>query len=291
MNPEPKISIVTPSFNQDKYLVTTITSVLDQGYEGLEYVIIDAGSSDCSVEIIRHYEKRLAYWLSEPDAGHADGINKGFARTHAGIMGWINSSDVYYPWTLKTVVQIFEDLPNVKWICGIPSIVSGGAMPNRVKADYRNQYDFLSGRYNWLQQESMFWRRDLWEEVGGKLDTSLKYACDFELWLRFFRKTTLFYVNTILAGFRTHERQRGAGAAGAYRAEAARTFAGFRRSYSGYERLRADFIRLTNGRRGRLFRELIRSFGLMGWYAHPLILFDFQENRWVLADHEESDPF
>jgi hypothetical protein len=88
-------------------------------------------------------------------------------------MGWINSSDVYYPWTLRTVVQVFEDLPDVKWISGIPTIVSDEAAPKRINADYRNRYDFLSGRYNWLQQESMFWRRSLWDEVGGKMDTNL----------------------------------------------------------------------------------------------------------------------
>ncbi|MBN2438700.1 MAG: glycosyltransferase [Deltaproteobacteria bacterium] len=291
MTATPKISIVTPSYNQGEYLEATIKSVLDQAYEGLEYVIVDAGSSDRSVDIIRHYEKRLAYWVSEPDAGHADGINKGFARTHAGIMGWINSSDVYYPWTLKTVVRIFEDLPEVKWISGIPTIVSDGAVPKRIKADHRNQYDFLSGRYNWLQQESMFWRRGLWDEVGGKLNANLKYACDFELWLRFFRKTSLCYVDTILAGFRTHENQRGAGAVDVYRAEAAQAFAGFRRFYGNRDRLRANFIRLTNGRQGRLFRALLRHFGLIRWYAHPQILFDFEEKRWVLAKDSGADLF
>lgn len=290
MKTSPRISIVTPSYNQGEYLEATIKSVLDQGYEGLEYVIVDAGSSDGSVDIIRHYEKGLAYWVSEPDAGHADGINKGFDRTHAGIMGWINSSDVYYPWTLKTVVQIFEDLPEVKWISGIPTIVSDGAVPKRVKTDSRNRYDFLSGHYNWLQQESIFWRRSLWDEAGGRLDTNMRYACDFELWLRFFRKAPLCYANTILAGFRTHENQRGASAAEAYRAEAARAFAGFRRSYGYRDRLRAGFIRVTNGKPGRLFRQLIRSLGLMGWYAHPQILFDFRSNRWVLPDESESEP-
>lgn len=286
-----KISIVTPSYNQGDYLETTIKSVLDQDYEGLEYVIIDAGSTDRSVDIIKRYEKRLACWVSEPDAGHADGINKGFARTHAAIMGWINSSDVYYPWTLRTVVQIFEDLPEVEWISGIPTIVSDSVSPKRVRPDYRNKYDFLSGRYNWLQQESIFWRRSLWDACSGNLNVSLKYACDFELWLRFFGKTSLCYANTILAGFRTHEDQRGASAANAYRSEAAQAFSEFRRSYRRHDRLRACFIRLTNGRRGRLFREMIRSFGLMGWYAHPLILFNFQANRWVLSDESGLDPF
>lgn len=291
MKPAPKISIVTPSYNQDAYLEQTIKSVLDQNYEGLEYIIIDGGSSDKSVEIIKHYQPKLTYWVSEPDSGHADGINKGFAHTHAEIMGWINSSDVYYPWTLRSVVQIFEDLPEVKWVSGIPTIVSDGAIPKRIKTDCRNRYDFLSGHYNWLQQESIFWRRSLWDEVGGKLDTNMRYACDFELWLRFFQKAPLCYANTILAGFRTHKNQRGAIAADAYRVEAAQSFAEFRRSFGHRDRLRANFVRLTNRKPGRLFRRLLRHFGLIGWYAHPQILFDFQAKRWVLAKDPGSNPF
>ena len=287
----PQICIVTPSYNQADYLELTIQSVIDQDIDGLEYIVIDGESSDGSVNIIRHYESSLSYWVSEPDAGHADGINKGFAKTHAGIMGWINSSDVYYPWTLRTVLEIFKDLPEVKWISGIPTILSEGAFPKRVKPDYRNKYDFLSGNYNWLQQESIFWRRSLWNEVGGKLNTNFTYACDFELWLRFFQKAPLCYVDTILAGFRTHENQRGASAAEAYRAEAAQAFAGFRRSYGKKERLRASFIRMTNREPGRLFRELIRHFGFIGWYAHPQIFFDFQVKRWVLAKASVPEPF
>ena len=285
----PKISIVTPSYNQAAYLEQSIKSVLDQDYDGLEYVIIDGGSSDKSIDVIKRYEKKLSYWVSEPDAGHADGINKGFAHTHAEIMGWINSSDVYYPWTLKTVVQIFNDLPSVKWISGIPTLVSNEAIPKRIKPDYRNAYDFLSGHYNWLQQESIFWRRSLWDEVGGKLNTNLKYACDFELWLRFFQKTSLYFVNTIFAGFRTHENQRGAIAAAAYHAEAAAALAGFSRSFRNRDRSRANFIRLTNRNSGRLLRSLLKDFGLIGWYAHPHILFDFKAERWILA--RKSDSF
>jgi glycosyltransferase involved in cell wall biosynthesis len=289
MKSEPKISIVTPSYNQYEYLEKTIISVISQDYDGLEYVVIDAGSSDGSVEIIKRYEKELSYWVSEPDGGHADGINKGFAQTHAGIMGWINSSDTYYPWTLRTVVKIFEDLPEVRWISGIPSVISGDTGPKKIRADYRNKYDFLSGRYNWLQQESVFWRRNLWEETGRKLDTSIKYACDFELWLRFFRKAPLCYVNTILAGFRTHENQRGATAAEVYRAEAAELFNGFRRSFENLDRLRSGFIRLTNNKQGLFFRSLLKHYGFMGWYAHPQVVFDFKSERWMLVADSESD--
>lgn len=282
MTPIPRISIVTPSLNQGKYLEDTIRSVLDQRYEGLEYVIIDAKSSDQSIDIIKRYAKNLTYWVSEPDAGHADGLNKGFAQTHAPIMGWINSSDIYYPWTLRTVVEIFEDLPEVRWISGIPTLILDSTFPRQVRIDQRNRYDFLAGNYNWLQQESLFWRRNLWEDVGGGLDTGLKYACDFELWLRFFQKTPLYYVNTILAGFRTHENQRGATFSETYCAEAAAAFSRFYHAHGQSDHMRGLFVRLTNRGPGRLLREAIRMSGGLGWYVHPEICFDFRVNRWVL---------
>ncbi len=106
---QPKLSIVTPSFNQATYLEETIRSVLNQPSEDLEYVIIDGGSSDGSADIIRKYSNRLAYWESTADRGHAHAINKGFARTSGEIMAWINSDDKYTPWAFDVVMQVFSN--------------------------------------------------------------------------------------------------------------------------------------------------------------------------------------
>ena len=128
----PRIAVVTPSLNQRAFVGETLRSVLDQGYPELEYVVVDGGSTDGSVEVIQEHAGRLAWWVSEPDRGHPNAINKGFAHTNGEIMCWINSSDTYYPWTFVTVAQIFEQLPEVEWIMGIPSEFGLSGGPKKV---------------------------------------------------------------------------------------------------------------------------------------------------------------
>lgn len=112
----PSISIVTPSYNRRRYLGDTIRSVLATGYPALEYAVVDGQSSDGSAELIAGHASRLAWWVSEPDGGQYDAINKGFARTSGEIMGWLNSDDLYLPWTLTVVGEVFAGLPQVEWI-------------------------------------------------------------------------------------------------------------------------------------------------------------------------------
>src|SRR5712664_2616221 len=111
----PRISIVTPSFNQASYLEAALKSVLDQNYPNLEYIVVDGGSTDGSVEIIQRYADRLTYWVSQPDRGQMDALNKGFRRTTGEIMAWLNSDDMLCSWALQTVGHIFQDLPAVQW--------------------------------------------------------------------------------------------------------------------------------------------------------------------------------
>ena len=114
----PKLSIVTPSFDQGKFLEETILSVLDQNYPNLEYIIIDGGSTDESVEVIKRYEKHLAYWISEKDRGQVHAINKGIERTTGDIFGFLNSDDLYLPGTFATVTEHFDNHPESEWVCG-----------------------------------------------------------------------------------------------------------------------------------------------------------------------------
>lgn len=207
MSELPKISIVTPSFNDAAYLERTIESVLEQGYPNLEYIIVDGASTDGSVDIIRKYRHSLAWWCSEPDGGMYDAINKGFSHATGEIMGWINSDDIHHPGSLFILAEVFGEHKDVNWIQGIPNVVDEKGRlvyisPHAVvdKFWFYLKRHIRSKRY--IQQESTFWRRSLWEKAGGYVSTKVKYAGDFELWLRFFKYDRLISVPALLGAFR-----------------------------------------------------------------------------------------
>jgi glycosyltransferase involved in cell wall biosynthesis len=277
----PRISVVTPSLNQEAFIEATLRSVISQGYPELEYTVVDGGSSDRSVEIIRRYEASLSSWTSEPDAGHADAVNQGFARTSGEIMCWINSSDVQYPWTLATVGRIFADLPQVEWLMGIPTKVGSADAPVSVRAGYVNEYDLLAGYYRAIQQESVFWRRRLWERAGGALDVNFPRAADFELWLRFFRLAPLYHAETILGGFRTHEDRLGDVDRGLYQREAEECLRRFAGEQDRRTLRRARLVRAVGPGRRKVVGQALHRAGLWPWYAHPRIVFDFDRDRWT----------
>jgi glycosyltransferase involved in cell wall biosynthesis len=206
--PTPKISIITPNYNQADFLEQTILSVLGQEYPDIEYIIIDGGSTDGSVEIIKKYEKHLFYWVSEPDSGLYHAIQKGFEKSTGDIMGWINSDDKLHPGALSVIGEIFDSLPTVNWITGSPTgyDITGRTVVAARARDW-SKYDYYLHDYKWVQQESTFWRRSLWEKSGATLNLNIRYAADFELWLRFFRYEKLFTVATILGGFRFRSTQ------------------------------------------------------------------------------------
>lgn len=202
----PKITIVTPSFNQAKYLESTILSVLGQGYPNLEYIIVDGGSTDGSVEIIRKYEAQLAWWVSEPDSGLYGALQKAFERSTGEIMAWLNADDMYHSKSLFTVADLFARFGEVKWVMGTNTFFDedGRAflfddLPYGQRWS-RLRLQLFDGRF--IQQESVFWRRTLWEQAGGFIDQSHALAADFELWLRFFRYARMYTTTFMLGGFR-----------------------------------------------------------------------------------------
>ncbi len=200
-----KISLVTPVFNSARYLESAIRSVLSQGYPNLEYIIVDGGSADGSLEIIRKYETQLHSWISEPDRGMYDAINKGFARSSGGVMGWISATDMLHAGSLFVVGSIFQTFPQVEWITGRPTGFNDDGMAVEIlKLRRWSRMAFLAGANRYIQQESTYWRRGLWERAGSRVDDSRRNGSDFELWVRFLRYAKLYSVDALIGGFRSH---------------------------------------------------------------------------------------
>ncbi|OLF71739.1 hypothetical protein AWH62_11405 [Maricaulis sp. W15] len=205
----PTIHLVTPNFNGADFLEDTIASVIEQEYENLEYVLVDGASTDNSRQVLDRYRDQVSAVIIEPDNGHADALNKGFAGSRADIMGWINSDDLLMPGCLSIVGRIFATYPEVAWITGLPTTCDlDGKLTYVGPLKKWSQLRFLAGDHLWIQQESTFWRRSLWEQAGGRLDTDFKVANDFELWSRFFRQAELYSVDSMLGCFRIREGQR-----------------------------------------------------------------------------------
>jgi glycosyltransferase involved in cell wall biosynthesis len=179
--------------------------VLNQNYPNLEYIIIDGGSTDNSVEIIKKYEDKLAYWISEKDEGQYFAVQKGFEKSTGEIMAWINSDDLYVPFSFFAVAEIFNSFPNIKWLMGIPREYNEkGVLMSRITLPWArwSKNRFYTYDFQFIQQESSFWKRELWEQAGSRMNTDYKYAGDMELWLRFFRHAKLHTTIATLAGFR-----------------------------------------------------------------------------------------
>jgi len=201
----PRISLVTPVYNSAKYIEQTIQSVLSQNYPNLEYFIIDGGSTDGTLDIIRKYESQISGWVSEPDKGMYDALNKGYARTSGEVMGWISATDQLHTGGLAVVGSVFRDLREVEWITGRPTGFNEEGMTTLVLDIPRwSRSRFLAGANRYIQQESTFWRRNLWERAGSHMDSSRRNGADFELWVRFFRHAKLYPVDALIGGFRAH---------------------------------------------------------------------------------------
>jgi glycosyltransferase involved in cell wall biosynthesis len=204
----PRITIVTAVRNGARYLEDTIRSVISQGYPNLEYIVVDGVSTDGTLDIIRKYEKDISWWVSQPDKGLYDALNTGFARSTGEVMGWLNASDMLHTGGLLVVGSVFRDLTQVEWITGRPTRFNEEGMTiGTHDIPHWSRYRFLAGANLYIQQESTYWRRSLWERAGSYLDSSQRVVGDFGLWVRFFRYAKLYTVDALIGGFRVHSGQ------------------------------------------------------------------------------------
>jgi glycosyltransferase involved in cell wall biosynthesis len=196
------VSIVTPSYNQARYLETTIQSVLAQDYARIEYIVVDGGSTDRSVELIKKYQSRFAYWVSEKDNGQADAINKGLARAGGEILAWLNSDDYYLPNAISAAVKIFEENPDVVMLYGdMLAVDELGQTTNLLKYKQLTLEDLLC--FQIIGQPAVFFRRTVYEKTGG-LDSTFHFLLDHHLWIRFAQRGKILHVPQIWAAARYH---------------------------------------------------------------------------------------
>jgi len=203
--PWPRVSIVTPSYNQGRFLEETIRSVLLQGYPQLEYILIDGASTDETREIIDKYARWLAYWVSEPDTGQAQAINKGLARAQGDILAWLNSDDLYEPGAVATAAQGLDPRSGSYVVFGDCLFIDEQGKPMHLYRGVDRPFaDKLCYWRGWnIPQPTVFFARQVLEQVGG-LDESLRFALDYELFLRFAYHYRFTHTGRVLARYRRH---------------------------------------------------------------------------------------
>ncbi len=198
MPEQPLVSIITPSFNQAGFIEATIESVLTQDYPNIEYIVIDGGSTDGTVDILRRYEGRLQ-WISERDQGQGDAINKGMRRATGQILGWLNSDDLYVPGAIRAVVETFTRKPEAMFVYGDAEAIDAQdkSYGTRIHV-HQTDADELINMGDPIVQPASFWRAEVWQTCG-ELDLSLHYTLDYEYWMRVAKRYPLTYIPVILA--------------------------------------------------------------------------------------------
>jgi len=204
MPAQPIVSIVTPSFNHRKFIRETIESVLCQTYPAVEYIIIDGGSQDGSDSVIEEYSDKLAFYVSEPDKGQTDAINKGFAQATGKYLAWINSDDTLLPGAVEEAVSFLDDNPDVGLVYGDANYIDKDSHIIGKFPAAQTSLTQLRRGYVHIPQQASFFRKDIWDRVGP-LDPDFYFAMDYDLWVRIAQIAKVRYLPGLWANFRLHE--------------------------------------------------------------------------------------
>lgn len=197
-----KISIVTPSFNQGRFLERTLKSVIDQNYPSVEHIVYDGGSSDESVTLLKKYDAHLAHWKSEVDRGQTDAVNKGLYHATGEVVGWLNSDDIYYPGAFEAVIAHFTSHPDSNFVFGMADHID--VDDNVIEPYYTENWSYERlKQLCFICQPAVFFRRTVLEKYGF-LDESLNYCMDYEYWLRCGAHEKFAYLKSPLAGSRIY---------------------------------------------------------------------------------------
>jgi glycosyltransferase involved in cell wall biosynthesis len=203
MSDLPLVTIVTPSYNQVRFLEATLRSVLEQDYPRIEYLVVDGASTDGSVEVIRRYASRLDWWVSEKDSGQSDAINKGLRKAHGEFVGWLNSDDIYLPGAISAAVAVFRSHPETGLIYGDALAIDSDGKPfNLMRARQYTLTDLMA--FQIICQPAAFMRRTVLEEVDY-LDPAYQLLMDNLLWMCMARKAPILYVPQTWAAARYHD--------------------------------------------------------------------------------------
>jgi glycosyltransferase involved in cell wall biosynthesis len=241
----PLVTIVTPSYNQARFLETTLLSVLEQNYPRIEYLVVDGASTDGSVEIIRRYADRLTWWVSEKDSGQSEAINKGFHRAHGEFVGWLNSDDLYLPGAVSAAIQVFQAHPQAGLVYGDARAIDAEGKPfNMMHARQYSLADLMA--FNIVCQPAAFMRRSVLEEAGY-LDPAYQLLMDNLLWMSMARRAPIVYTPQVWAAARYHDQAKNRTRGAAYGEEARRLIANLKSRPEFSELIRAEEKRIQAG--------------------------------------------
>lgn len=277
----PKISLILPCYNMEKYIDDTLKSITNQNYPNLELIVMDGGSKDKTLEIIDRYRDKIHTLISEKDNGQYSAIVKGFEIATGDIFCWLNADDISFPWTFRTVAAVFFERKEIQWLSGISSFLNEDGsikkMYNNVAAKPRRAIQngwFRKGGYGYLMQETMFWTRDLWVKSGG-LNLKYKLAADYALWVSFSKHADLWSINIPLSAFRLRNSSRSLEFEAIYLKEVDEVIQGLKPL--------PLFFRLFGKKQSLNF-----FLRLITWKRTMLIYQPFNSDRWVYGERFRS---